>query len=122
MLLVKKELRVESSRCGEGTVEMLEVKLERNLGRCFSIIMTYVPPKTKSWGGEYRKKLESTKASLSLLEFSLINKSKSRRNENHRSNYSKANFGQLRSVFEGVDWELWKQMTLKLVGHLYGNI
>ncbi|MPC54395.1 hypothetical protein E2C01_048310 [Portunus trituberculatus] len=37
-----------------------------------------------------------------------IDKSKSKRNEDHRNewfHYSKANFGQLRSFFEGVNWK-----------------
>ncbi len=68
MLLVRKDLLVESVTYGMKEAEVLKISLRQNIGRYHNVVVTYVPPYSNSWReDEYKKMLEDTRTCLAEL-------------------------------------------------------
>ena len=65
MLIIKKELTVDTITYGENDAEVLCAKVKKDSNKCCNVIVSYVPPKTNAWEEtEYTRKLENTKIFL----------------------------------------------------------
>ena len=62
MLMVKKSFKVVEIEYGDGSAEVLKMKVENRLGNRRQFIMTYVPPKTNAWSNdEYEEMIKTQK-------------------------------------------------------------
>ncbi len=68
MLLIRKDLLVESVTYGVEEAEVLKISLRQNMGRYRNVVVTYVLPYSNSWReDEYKKMLEDTRTCLAEL-------------------------------------------------------
>ncbi len=68
MLLVRKNLLVESVTYWVEEAEVLKISLRQNIGRYHDVVVTYVSPYSNSWReDEYKKMLEDTRTCLAEL-------------------------------------------------------